>query len=59
MAEISEQELKDMKLHEDKPLSGGVRILKVVGGWIYWKKLEPSQSQSQFLTLAGVFVPEP
>lgn len=59
MAEISEQELKDMKLHEDKPLSGGVRILKVVGGWIYWKKLETSQSESISISLAGVFVPEP
>jgi len=45
--EISEQKLKEMKLHEIIPVARAI-IQRVVGGWIYWGT--PSGT--------GVFVPE-
>ena len=52
-----------MKLHEDKKLKAGIRILKFVSGWIYWEThdgtLETNKSTSISCAIAGVFVPEP
>ena len=45
------KKLKDMKLHEDVRLGGGIIIQKVIGGWIYWRHHDDA--------VAGVFVPEP
>lgn len=68
MAEITEQELKDMKLHDkiekvDEIIRGDHIIQKVIGGWIYWRTyrqdLETNEGISVSCALAGVFVPEP
>lgn len=55
MAEDTEQELREMRLHETKDMGCDIMILKVVGGWIYWNKIlgEPKSA------VAAVFVPEP
>ena len=55
MDKFTEQELKDMKLHEDIGLGAGIFISRVIGGWIYWRR-EGSRDTS--LGFAGVFVPE-
>jgi len=59
---VSEQELRNMKLHEDVRLGGGIKIQKVVGGWIYWRHhSEKAQGQNGNVSVsgavAGVFVP--
>lgn len=56
MPEVSEQELKDMKIHESKDLDNFVTVQRVIGGWVYWKYSR--QSSSNAIALAGVFVPE-
>ena len=48
LAEIArKQQLKDMKLHEEKLVPDNIRIMRVVGGWVYWGGS------------GAVFVPEP
>lgn len=60
--EISEQELKDMKLNETKCLGDGILMMRVVGGWIYWRteidKIGTDGGVSVSNAVAGVFVPE-
>jgi len=55
MDKITEQELMDMELHEDRGLGAGIFISRVIGGWIYWRR-EGTRDTS--LGFAGVFVPE-
>lgn len=61
MASVSEQELRDMKLHTEKTV-GGSDIQRVVGGWVYWKftrdKIKIDKGVSVSCAVAGVFVPE-
>ncbi len=57
--EITEQKLKDMKLHDQINLEDDIYmilIMRVVGGWIYWGDFGPPQSELK--AAAGVFVPE-
>lgn len=54
---VSEQELIDMKLHDEGDLAEGLTIKRVVGGWIYWAQSGTQDTSS--MGLAGVFVPEP
>lgn len=64
MAEVSEQELRDMKPHEVLILKEHhILIIRVVGGWIYWKaasaKIEREEGKESIpCSVAGVFVPE-
>ena len=54
MEGITERKLLDMKLHDDTAFNTStmsIIILKVVGGWIYWRTHDDA--------LAGVFIPEP
>lgn len=53
--EITEQLLKDMKLHENIEYDN-LSIQRVIGGWIYWGQVGTRDTS---LGLAGVFVPEP
>ena len=63
----NEERLKDMKPHEELVAGVGIRMIRVVGGWIYWKetvvwpKIEKTEGTSKSVScaLAGVFVPEP
>ncbi|GAI10010.1 unnamed protein product, partial [marine sediment metagenome] len=48
---ITEQELRDMPLHDTKELTRHIKIVKVVGGWIYWNEVP------RLNAVAGVFVP--
>jgi hypothetical protein len=48
---ITEQELRDMQLHDTKELDGHIKIVKVVSGWIYWNEIP------RLNAAAGVFVP--
>jgi hypothetical protein len=48
---ITEQELRDMPLHDTKELNRHIKIVKVVGGWIYWNEVP------RLNAVAGVFVP--
>ena len=61
MDKLTEQELKDMKLH-GKMEFGDFRIHRVIGGWIYWgfnsKALESDKGSRISCAMAGVFVPE-
>lgn len=62
--ETTEQELKDMNLHDEMVLDYGILVKRVIGGWIYWKAAQHQSeidkvSTSVSCTLAGVFVPEP
>lgn len=65
MAEITEQELKDMKLHEEKEIKFvgyDILMMRVVGGWIYWRTkvhdLETDKGLIPSCAITGVFVPE-
>ncbi len=53
--ETSEQELRDMKLHEIKDLGLDIFVLRVVSGWIYWNRRLGDPN----IAIVGVFVPEP
>jgi len=61
----NEERLKDMKPHEELLAGVGIRMLRVVGGWIYWNtiytetKLEDGGILRTPIALTGVFVPEP
>ena len=66
MADIYEQDLKDMKLHEEKEIKFvgyDILMMRVVGGWIYWRTkvhdLETEKGKIPSCSIAGVFVPEP
>lgn len=68
---ISEERLMKMQLHEAMTLTeekdnfGSNRMIKVVGGWIYWRTAYATLSpdgekfRTEPRTIAGVFVPEP
>lgn len=58
MAEITEQELLNMKPHEDLLVGNLLRMIRVVGGWIYWKTEESVGESEASIAVAGVFVPE-
>ena len=65
MAEITEQELKDMKLHEEKEVKFvgyNILMMRVVGGWIYWRTKvhdsAPDKGSIPSCAITGVFVPE-
>lgn len=45
---MTEQELRDMPLHENRSVGGGRYATRVPGGWIY-----------EALPSYGVFVPDP
>ena len=47
----TEQELRDMPLHDTKELTGHIKIVKVVGGWIYLNEIP------RLNAVAAVFVP--
>ena len=49
------KDLPEMSRHTEVSIGSGVRILKVVGGWIYWKQVGTRDTS---MGLAGVFVPE-
>lgn len=67
---ISEEKLKDMKPHQEISLRGdddkhgGNRMMRVVGGWIYWRylttklELKDEEPKETPCAIAGVFVPE-
>lgn len=63
MPEVSEQELRDMNLHDVSDLGpfleGSLCITRVVGGWIYWQFHGPTEGIHSSYSVAGVFVPEP
>ena len=63
MADISEQELKAMNLHDVLDLGafleGRLCITRVVGGWIYWQLQDPAGGMHSSYSVTGVFVPEP
>ncbi len=62
---ISEEKLVSMKPHEELLAGHKIKMIRVVGGWIYWKEVvarsgEPEgTSGSVSIALTGVFVPEP
>ncbi len=64
-----EEKLLNMELHkeegitDDKDRFGSNRIMRVVGGWIYWrtiydKSINKNEDRKPCV-FAGVFVPEP
>ena len=64
MQAIEPKRLKDMKPHEELIAGVGITMIRVVGGWIYWKtiytetKLEDEGILRTPIALTGVFVPE-
>lgn len=54
-----QKELDEMSLLEEKDL-GHSLVLKVTGGWIYWKTFTETGSNTIPIcrSVAGVFVPE-
>lgn len=68
---ISKEKLEKMEPHEDMAIGlgddngNGVRMMRVVGGWIYWRTNQyategaEGTSGSVSCAIAGVFVPEP
>jgi hypothetical protein len=55
---MTEEELKSMKLHEQLYLNSNLKILRVYGGWIYIfsKKVHCSAVGEQY-TMTTTFVP--
>ncbi len=59
MSEMTEQEkrLYMIKLHEEISLDNNQAVLRVLGGWIYYKRTDAPRENSQLLASTAVFVP--
>lgn len=55
---MTEQELREMKLHEVKTISGKSNVCRVVGGWIYNIVISQETLLSTDYRVNSVFVPE-
>ena len=49
---------EEMCLTEDKDKFGSNRMMRVDGGWIYWRTTYTKKDQEDPRAIAGVFVPE-